>query len=612
MFITKSYLKQIRVKRIKVVAIIAVILLTLLTGVVYACSSGATNNESQTYEVKGQNFNIIVSSDGTLDMPNQFDLKFGTMGEVKDILVNEGDDVKEGAILAFLDDTSQVNAIKTQLFSFRSAINSVLSNSGIEVISPTVGKSFEDNPPPPPYVIVNDTRTCDPNTFYNRTFPDLSAPLIMDEAQTDLNMFSDYFNSKQYRDAGLKLAMTYFDIDVCESIISSKIDVSVLAGEKPNDVYEPDGTAGTEPEMKENYARALDYLAKYRERLLDISHLMMIGDYDSLSRELAIARGELLDVHKAVENTVELKGWNYFTFSDIPTSLNFLQSGLRALDKLENPDTQSTGQADDITKDLYLAKQSLTMGSDILKNQVLTYYWGSGFNWQKLQQYNLAVQNAEIALAEAKQNIMNTVIVAPTSGSIVSVDLKKGYPLSAQTYSSSTAVELVDTSEIRFTGNVDEIDILKVKTGQKVNITVDAVPNKVFTGRVKFISPFGQTSGNVIKFPVTIELDPTDVELRGGLNATADIIIYSAENVLLVPLSMIITGPQGSTVMVMNPDTGKPEPRKVVVGQQDLQYAEITEGLKEGDKLVTPPHTQGVGAANRPAATSGSFRMLRQ
>jgi HlyD family secretion protein len=111
---------------------------------------------------------------------------------------------------------------------------------------------------------------------------------------------------------------------------------------------------------------------------------------------------------------------------------------------------------------------------------------------------------------------------------------------------------------------------------------------------------------------VTIELDPTDVELRGGLNATADIVIYSAENVLLVPLSMIITGPQGSTVMVMNPDTGKPEPRKVVVGQQDLQYAEITEGLKEGDKLVTPPHTQGVGAANRPAATSGSFRMLRQ
>ena len=97
---------------------------------------------------------------------------------------------------------------------------------------------------------------------------------------------------------------------------------------------------------------------------------------------------------------------------------------------------------------------------------------------------------------------MNTVIIAPSDGTVVSVDLKKDYVTSAQDYSSRTAVKLVDTKSIKFTGLVDEIDIMKVKAGQKASITVDAVPDKTFTGTVKFISPYGtkDTGSNVIKF----------------------------------------------------------------------------------------------------------------
>lgn len=142
---------------------------------------------------------------------------------------------------------------------------------------------------------------------------------------------------------------------------------------------------------------------------------------------------------------------------------------------------------------------------------------------------------------------------------------------------------------------------------------VDAVPGKVFTGTVKFISPFGEKSGNVIKFSVTIDMDPSDVELRGGLNATADIIIYSAQDVLLVPVSFVSTDAGGSMVMVINQETGKAEPRKVVIGKQDLQYVEILEGLNEGDKLTVPDNfvipVNGNGAP--PVATGGSMRMLR-
>jgi HlyD family secretion protein len=219
------------------------------------------------------------------------------------------------------------------------------------------------------------------------------------------------------------------------------------------------------------------------------------------------------------------------------------------------------------------------------------------------------LQSSEIALYKAKQDIMNTVIIAPSDGTVVSVNLKKDYVLSAQDYSSRSAITLVDTTDVRFTGMVDEIDIMKVQKGQKANITVDAIPDKVFTGAVKFISPFGTQSGQVIKFAVTIELDPTDVELRGSLTATADINTYSAKNVLLIPTTAIITTPMGSMVTVINEATGQTEPRRITLGKQSFQYAEVLEGLKEGEKILLQPMGQG----QFPAAPTqrGTMRMLR-
>jgi multidrug efflux pump subunit AcrA (membrane-fusion protein) len=607
MFISKPYLKRIKVKRIKGLVIIGVLCLALLSGFIYACSSGVMENLDQTYDVTRQDFDIIVSSDGTLDMPNQFDLKFGTTGEVKDILVEEGEDVKEGAILAFLNNKAQINSIKTALFNYRTAINAIGANSGIFVFT-TDNLSVE-------YQTINviiDNTSCNP-LYYATSYPDLSAPMMTDEAQKDLQKFREYFEIDEYKNAGQKLAMTYFDIEVCEDLISSKIEPSVVAGAKPNSVYEPYGEAGTETEAHENYERALKSLANYRARLMKISGLMMEGNYEAVAYELEMAQQELLNVHKNVENTVYQKGWNFFTFHDVPTSLNFLQMAMRSLDKIE--DDKITGEIDNekLAEELYLAKNSLTMGYDTLKDDDFTYFWGNGINWKNWQQYNLAVQSSDIAFYNAKQNIMNTVIIAPTDGTVVSVDLKKGYPLSAQTYSSSTAVKLVDTAKIRFTGLIDEIDILKVQTGQKVRITVDAVPHTIFTGTVKFISPFGQLSGNVIKFPVTIELDKTDIELRGGLNATADIIIYSAKNVVVVPVSFVATGPMGSTVAVINPNTGKVELRKVTIGEQDLQYVEVLDGLQGGEKLAVPDNyiMDEMGVAPPPTTSSGSMRSLR-
>ncbi len=587
-----------RGKTITLLAVTLSLLFILLSG----CNGNVSLNGGQTFEVKRGDLDVIVSSDGSLDMPNVFNLSFGTMGTVQDILVQEGDRVKQGAMLAFLDNTAQINAIKTALYNIRSAANAL--STGKTATANYYGTSGN---------IVATMSVCGPFDFPNN-YPELSAPQIFEEAQKDLDEFISYYNQGQYKDAGYKLGMVYFDVEVCEALIQSRPDAAVYAGVKSqsNAIYYPDGTAGTTTDISESDQKAIDFLKQYRDGLLAISQLMMRGDYEKVTPELDKAQQDAVKGFQLVENTVHHRGRDYLTYPDTPTSLNFLQSSLRLLQELDKYTAQDDAKPEEIAKKIYLAKLSLLMSRDTLANQTLIYDLNSGFNWKSLQQYNLAVQSAEIALDKAKQDIMNTVIIAPSDGTVVSVNLKKDYVLSAQDYSSRSAIQLVDTKTIEFTGLVDEIDIMKVQTGQKAKITVDAVPDKVLTGTVKFISPFGTQSGNVIKFAVTIELDPTDVELRGSLSATADINTYSAKNVLLVPTTAIITTPRGPMVTVINEATGQPEPRKVTLGKQNFQYAEVLQGLKEGEKVsVSNQPNVNTGQSSRPLTQGGTMRMLR-
>jgi multidrug efflux pump subunit AcrA (membrane-fusion protein) len=106
-------------------------------------------------------------------------------------------------------------------------------------------------------------------------------------------------------------------------------------------------------------------------------------------------------------------------------------------------------------------------------------------------------------------------------------------------------------------------------------------------------------------------MDPTYAELRGGLSATADISIYSVKGVLLLPVSVIVNTREGHVVAVINPTTGQPEYRPITLGQQNLQYAEVTSGLKEGDKVTvtaTPP-TTGTGTSTQ--GPRGGAMMIR-
>ncbi|MCX6001275.1 MAG: efflux RND transporter periplasmic adaptor subunit [Chloroflexi bacterium] len=568
-------------KNRKIVTVITAMGLSAL--VLSGCSSGISDNRTaaaagQPVEVKRGDLSVIVSTDGNLSMPNQYSLKFGTQGQVIRVFVQEGDYVHEGALLAMQDPSLQIDAIKSALFSIQTAQNNI-----------TLGCSPDHLP-------------------YN--YPDLSIARMADEAETDIAAAQSYFNQGDYQNAGYWLVMTYYDIQVCEDLISTRPNAAVLAGAKTNSLWTPDPNAGSSKPIQADYAAVISYLQGYEQKLVDASQEIKAGDHKKMGAALDALVQQVSDVGQQARSTISIHSRMIFEFADTYSSADFLQSSLRSVQDLKSYINSDGADPVEAAKRLYIGKLNLQVARDVLETQTLIFETGQGINWQTLQQYNLSLQSAEVNLYNAKQTIMQNAIIAPVDGAIVQVDAKVSTVTSAQNYSSTNAITLVDTSYVRFTGLVDEIDILKVTQGQPATIAVDAFPNKTFTGKVQFISPFGALSGSVVKFTVFIALDPTDVTLRGGLTSTATITAASAKNVLLVPVSMVLNMRGGSFVMVENAQTGKPERRKITIGVQNTEYVEAQSGLQEGDKVVAITDRNSVNAPTNTQG-GGGFRALR-
>jgi HlyD family secretion protein len=239
----------------------------------------------------------------------------------------------------------------------------------------------------------------------------------------------------------------------------------------------------------------------------------------------------------------------------------------------------------DLETNLRIAEHYMMLSNAVLGTN--DYVLQNGLSLKSQQQYNVDLANKLVALKDRNKDFLNTVILAPFDGIVVAVNLRTNDVLSNIDYASKGDILIVDTSQLQFKGTVDEIDITKIKAGQKANIAVDAVSGKTFTGKVSFISPYGAAdSSGVVRFNVTILLDPTDVPLKGKLTATADIAVSSVQDALIIPQTAVTTSVDGSYVNVLNSTTGKPEKKQVTLGQHNQQSVVVLSGLNEGDKVV--------------------------
>lgn len=202
------------------------------------------------------------------------------------------------------------------------------------------------------------------------------------------------------------------------------------------------------------------------------------------------------------------------------------------------------------------------------------------------------IAQAQTALNSASKSLslVSPTIYAPISGKVSGLSLVTGTVLSAQsganeTSTGNTIAHVTTDATPTITVNLTEVDVTKVKLNNKVTITIDALPDKTYTGRVISIDTVGSVSSGVTSYPAVISFDTNVPEVFSNMSAQASIITETKDNVILVPTSAVQTQNGMSTVRVMK--DGQQTPVTVEIGTSSGTQIEIVSGLNEGDTIVT-------------------------
>jgi len=238
----------------------------------------------------------------------------------------------------------------------------------------------------------------------------------------------------------------------------------------------------------------------------------------------------------------------------------------------------------------------------------------------------------QVATLRANQDMLEkTIAIAPFDGIVTNMPVKEGETVvtGIQNTAGSTLMTLADMSMITAEVKVDETDIVNIKNGQPADVTVDAIPGKVFKGHVTLvgdqallrstgIATSQSTTGTeeAKDFKVVVTLDQPTSELRPGLSTTAKITTAQKPNVLALPIQALTTftpppptsgnsnveaasssssnkTPPVQGVYVVDKDAhGKQRAKFVpvttgITGATDI---EVTSGLQDGQEIVTGPY----------------------
>ena len=216
-----------------------------------------------------------------------------------------------------------------------------------------------------------------------------------------------------------------------------------------------------------------------------------------------------------------------------------------------------------------------------------------------LSNADIALKNAKNSLSNVEKQLDNYNIKSPITGLVAYKNNKLGDIISNfQSTSSKVMVTIVDNSVKKFEMEVDELDIAKVKVGQEVVITIDALDGKEYVGKVSNIDTIGKSVAGITSYTVTVELENTP-EIYAGMNVDADIQITSIHDVIRVPLSAVRKGnvvyKKVADETYQDEDTSVPmgyQKVKVEIGQNNSDYIEIISGLNEGDVVLVDKLTQ--------------------
>jgi membrane fusion protein, multidrug efflux system len=190
-----------------------------------------------------------------------------------------------------------------------------------------------------------------------------------------------------------------------------------------------------------------------------------------------------------------------------------------------------------------------------------------------------AVEQQKASLALSKKALTDTVVRSPISGAVKEKHSSRGSYLTIN----GRIVTLVKINPLRLRADIPESSAAAVRTGQTINLTVDAFPDRAFTGRVVRIGPSLDEKTRALT--VEAEVANSGNLLRPGMFAKSRLITSANAPAVMVPQRAVATAAGQSKVFVV--ENGKVVERIVKTGAIDGDLIEIAEGLKDGEIVAT-------------------------
>ena len=240
-----------------------------------------------------------------------------------------------------------------------------------------------------------------------------------------------------------------------------------------------------------------------------------------------------------------------------------------------------TTDAQEKVRDAQLNLESAEIQYDAIKDD----YDDDKADSDDKKKQKIAIQQKENALADAQKDLSDYYIRAPFDGIVTGLDVAAGDSISR-----TETLASVITKELQAEISLNEVDAAKVKVGNKVNLTFDALGETITEGEVSKVDTIGRVESGVVTYDVEISFDSNKIEyLKSGMSVGAEIKIESAENVLIISSSVVKERKDGKKIVaIFSGDDGeqKGEMREVEVGISDDIYTEIRSGLEEGEIII--------------------------
>ncbi len=204
---------------------------------------------------------------------------------------------------------------------------------------------------------------------------------------------------------------------------------------------------------------------------------------------------------------------------------------------------------------------------------------------------SLDIQSSELNVAQKREAYNDTFIRAPFDGVLAALSVKKGDPVSNGT-SIGTFITQDKVADI----TLNEVDVSKIKVGDKATLTFDAIDGLTIAGQVAEINLVGTVSQGVVTYDVKIAFATDDSRVLPGMSVSAAIITDTHADVVVVPSSAVKTNAAGSYVEEFSSPQSTniqgfttsetPKQVPVEVGLSDDTNTEIISGVNEGDQVV--------------------------